>query len=95
MNNILRITFRFSNKIDFIPTLKEFVSTQSKMQLMHSKILNDQKFHYHIETYGCQMNVNDSEIVRSILSQNYIEVQEPSSADIVFLNTCAIREAAE
>jgi hypothetical protein len=95
MNNILRIAFRFSNKIDFIPTLKEFVATESKKELVQFKVLNGQKFHYHIETYGCQMNVNDSEIVRSILNQNYIEVQEPSSADIVFLNTCAIREAAE
>lgn len=40
------------------------------------------------------MNENDSEIVRSLLSQKYVE-KDKVDADIVFLNTCAIREAAE
>ena len=50
---------------------------------------------FHIETYGCQMNVNDSEIVRSILSQNFNEVEDPEAANIVLINTCSIREKAE
>lgn len=41
------------------------------------------------------MNVNDSEIVRSVLTQQYKEVEEPNQATILLLNTCAIREAAE
>lgn len=41
------------------------------------------------------MNVNDSEIVRSILTKQYIEVDDPKKANILLLNTCAIREAAE
>ena len=40
------------------------------------------------------MNENDSEIVRSLLRQKYVE-KDKIDADIVFLNTCAIREAAE
>ena len=40
------------------------------------------------------MNENDSEIVRSVLKQNYHETQA-ATADIVLINTCAIREAAE
>ncbi|XP_042030611.1 CDK5RAP1-like protein [Salvia splendens] len=51
---------------------------------------------YH-ETYGCQMNVNDMEIVLSIMKQaGYSEVAEvPESAEVIFINTCAIRDNAE
>uniref|UniRef100_A0A915CIY0 CDK5RAP1-like protein n=1 Tax=Parascaris univalens TaxID=6257 RepID=A0A915CIY0_PARUN len=47
-------------------------------------------------TYGCQMNVNDMETVRSILFANkYLEVDDERKADIVLLMTCSIREGAE
>jgi len=50
----------------------------------------------YLETYGCQMNVSDSEIVASILSgEGYGLTSDPSGADVVLLNTCAIRENAE
>ncbi|XP_052191243.1 CDK5RAP1-like protein [Diospyros lotus] len=51
---------------------------------------------YH-ETYGCQMNINDMEIVLSIMKQaGYSEVVDiPESAEIIFINTCAIRDNAE
>ncbi|KAK6924427.1 Methylthiotransferase, N-terminal [Dillenia turbinata] len=51
---------------------------------------------YH-ETYGCQMNINDMEIVLSIMKKaGYSEVVEaPESAEIIFINTCAIRDNAE
>ncbi|KAL1354889.1 hypothetical protein HN51_006939 [Arachis hypogaea] len=51
---------------------------------------------YH-ETYGCQMNVNDMEIVLSIMNNaGYGEiVSVPESAEIIFINTCAIRDNAE
>jgi len=49
-----------------------------------------------LETYGCQMNVSDSEIVASVLQANgYGLTQEESEADVVLINTCAIRENAE
>ena len=48
-----------------------------------------------IETYGCQMNEADTEIIKSILSKaNYSFVPEENDADIIMLNTCAIREHA-
>ncbi|EYB97438.1 hypothetical protein Y032_0141g2272 [Ancylostoma ceylanicum] len=47
-------------------------------------------------TYGCQMNVNDMEVVRSILKSNdYIETDDLQAADVVVLITCSIREGAE
>lgn len=51
---------------------------------------------FYIETYGCQMNVSDTEIVNSILMEEGMEpVHEPEEAEIVLINTCAIRDNAE
>ena len=50
----------------------------------------------YIESYGCQMNYSDSEIVASILQkEGFDTTTEISEADVVFLNTCSIREKAE
>jgi len=50
----------------------------------------------HIETYGCQMNFSDSEIVASILTDHgYDFTDDVKEADIIFVNTCSIRENAE
>ncbi len=50
----------------------------------------------YIETYGCQMNVSDSELMLGKLSsQGYEPVDSPEGADVVILNTCAIRDHAE
>ena len=50
----------------------------------------------YIETYGCQMNFSDSEIVASILSEDkYISTKNIEEADIILVNTCSIREKAE
>ena len=49
-----------------------------------------------IETYGCQMNVGDSEIVVSIMQQEgYIYTENIAEADVVLINTCSIRDNAE
>ena len=49
-----------------------------------------------IETYGCQMNVSDTELMLGILQDaGYASAQRPEDADVVVLNTCAIREHAE
>ncbi|KAG0010077.1 CDK5 regulatory subunit associated protein 1 [Entomortierella chlamydospora] len=51
---------------------------------------------YFVEVYGCQMNVNDTEILMSIMNTaGYVKAEDKSEADIVFLVTCAIRENAE
>lgn len=50
----------------------------------------------YIETYGCQMNVNDTEIVASILNQSgYKILNTAENADIILLNTCSVRDNAE
>jgi tRNA-2-methylthio-N6-dimethylallyladenosine synthase len=50
----------------------------------------------YIETYGCQMNFSDSEIVASILETlNYEQVTDIKTADLILLNTCSIRDNAE
>ena len=51
---------------------------------------------FYIESYGCQMNFSDSEIVASILNQEGYELTENlENADLVLVNTCSIREKAE
>ena len=55
-----------------------------------------QKNKIYIETYGCQMNLADTEIVLGILgNKGYIVTQEATEADVVLINTCSIRENAE
>ena len=50
----------------------------------------------YIETYGCQMNVADSEVVASVMQMaGYETTNELSEADAVFLNTCSVRDNAE
>src|SRR5262245_37789037 len=49
-----------------------------------------------LESYGCQMNFSDSEIVASILmDKGYTTTTNFEEADVIFVNTCAIRENAE
>jgi tRNA-2-methylthio-N6-dimethylallyladenosine synthase len=51
---------------------------------------------YYIESYGCQMNFSDSEIVASILSEDgYRPTRNMEVADLILINTCSIREKAE
>ncbi len=51
---------------------------------------------FYIESYGCQMNFSDSEIVASVLTDSgYRLTHDPAAAGVVLLNTCAIRENAE
>src|SRR5439155_23148147 len=51
---------------------------------------------YLIETYGCQMNVHDSERMAGLLEQAGFEAaKDASDADVVVINTCSVREHAE
>jgi len=51
---------------------------------------------FFIETYGCQMNVSDSEVVARLLSDNgYRQCEHLEDARIIFVNTCSVRENAE
>src|ERR1700688_1415091 len=51
---------------------------------------------FYIETFGCQMNAHDSEkVIGTLLDQGYSQVQTPEAAELVFYNTCSIRDKAE
>ncbi len=50
----------------------------------------------YLETYGCQMNIADSELVTGVLrAAGYAKAESPEVADVILLNTCAIRDHAE
>ena len=50
----------------------------------------------YIETYGCQMNVADTEVILSILSKHgFCRTEDISDADVIMANTCSIRDNAE
>ncbi|HNX23569.1 MAG TPA: tRNA (N6-isopentenyl adenosine(37)-C2)-methylthiotransferase MiaB, partial [Spirochaetota bacterium] len=51
---------------------------------------------FRIETFGCQMNVGDSELIRlSLIKNGFIEAGNPGDADICIYNTCSVRDNAE
>lgn len=51
---------------------------------------------YYIKTFGCQMNLSDSERIASLLDNiGYKSTQEPKKADLILLNTCSVRRSAE
>ena len=51
---------------------------------------------FYIETFGCQMNAHDSEkVVGTLIGEGYVQVATPEDAELVFYNTCSIRDKAE
>jgi tRNA-2-methylthio-N6-dimethylallyladenosine synthase len=51
---------------------------------------------FYVETFGCQMNVHDSEkVIGTLLSRGYTQVETPEDAELVLYNTCSIRDKAE
>ncbi|MBT4715255.1 MAG: tRNA (N6-isopentenyl adenosine(37)-C2)-methylthiotransferase MiaB, partial [Candidatus Marinimicrobia bacterium] len=58
-------------------------------------IINNTK-KYYIETYGCQMNEYDSELVAGLLEkEKYTRTEVADDADLILVNTCSVREHAE
>lgn len=98
-------------KIDIstIPSMKDFlkVASNTTQDLLNSNqqtmithnfppqsIIESKKFF--IETYGCQMNESDTEIISAILQNNsFTKVENMEEADVILTNTCAIRDSAE
>ncbi|WP_150267894.1 tRNA (N6-isopentenyl adenosine(37)-C2)-methylthiotransferase MiaB [Paenibacillus tepidiphilus] len=75
----------------------DFDSDETAHIMADFREMNRGKQHYyHIATYGCQMNEHDTETMKGLLEQmGYLPADERSDADIILLNTCAIRENAE
>ncbi len=58
-------------------------------------MINKEKTRFFIRTFGCQMNVNDSEKIAGLLAaEGYEPAAEAAGADFIFVNTCAVREKA-
>src|SRR5260221_6961374 len=58
--------------------------------------MSDLKKRVYIETYGCQMNVADTEVVLGLLAEDGVELTDSiEDADALFVNTCSVRENAE
>ena len=67
---------------------------QGEALVLQTPKLGERKLY--IESYGCQMNFSDSEIVASILTEHGFQTtRDIEKADVIFLNTCSIREKAE
>mgnify|MGYP001377797679 FL=1 len=67
---------------------------QGEALVMETPKSGDRKLY--IESYGCQMNFSDSEIVASILTEHGFQTtKDIQEADVIFVNTCSIREKAE
>jgi hypothetical protein len=87
-------------------TLKDFMRSGNTSELFKSSTTSENNSlnntsdtftkKVYIETYGCQMNVSDSEIITSILKNSgYSFISVDKDADVILINTCAIRENAE
>src|SRR2546425_6782882 len=69
------------------------MTTESSNQ--RSVISGQERRRFFIQTFGCQMNVNDSEKVAGLLmADGYEKAERAEEADFVFINTCAVREKA-
>lgn len=86
-----------------IPNLKESKTRgQSKVKIIRDEYTLDESLRglgkgkkYFIKTYGCQMNLRDTETIKALLeNMAYEEVDNYNEADLLLLNTCAIRENA-
>ncbi|MEK9603252.1 MAG: tRNA (N6-isopentenyl adenosine(37)-C2)-methylthiotransferase MiaB [Flavobacteriaceae bacterium] len=78
------------------PLTKEHSDSDTAVLPHKKKSKNKIQKHFYIESYGCQMNFSDSEIVASILNKEGYELTESlENANLVLVNTCSIREKAE
>jgi tRNA-2-methylthio-N6-dimethylallyladenosine synthase len=75
--------------------IDESVQGSAVMLKTETSFVTDSKKLY-VESYGCQMNFSDSEVVASIMNANgYATTRNVDEADVVLINTCSIRENAE
>lgn len=96
-NDYLCVLFKnMSNIIQDISILKTEDRTPTEEVRLTADTYTGKKRKLYIESYGCQMNFSDSEIVSSVLfDAGFDTTSNFEEADVVFLNTCSIRENAE
>ena len=71
-------------------------SKQGEVFFQEKKADSEDAKRFYIESYGCQMNFSDSEIVASILAETgYTPTRNMEESDLILINTCSIREKAE
>ena len=86
---------RMDKGISDIGTISEKKKNASA-ELISNEINTGRSKKLYIESYGCQMNFSDSEIVTSILAkEGYDTTSEMKNADLILINTCSIRDRAE
>ncbi|RYG31388.1 MAG: MiaB/RimO family radical SAM methylthiotransferase, partial [Chitinophagaceae bacterium] len=82
--------------IEVLPATQNEGNTPTETILVSKEENTGKNRKLYIESYGCQMNFSDSEIVTSILQKDGFDTtSDVSQADVVFLNTCSIRDKAE
>ena len=89
------ITLMYDDNITLSGVKNEILTDKQGEVLFYQSDLPQSKKFY-IESYGCQMNFSDSEIVASILAEEgYSPTREMELAQLILVNTCSIREKAE
>lgn len=84
------------NTPDIIAKDKTITAATDGVVIQEKKSTDTANKSVYIESYGCQMNFADSEVVASILAkEGYATTQQMQSADLILVNTCSIREKAE
>ena len=94
---------QYFEKVFTAPSLKDAKQRGKEEVKYHKDFAIDEKFahmgqgrKFYIRTYGCQMNEHDTEVMAGIFMQlGYEPTEDLTQADVVLLNTCAIRENAE
>src|SRR5260221_1790042 len=82
--------------LDYVTDKVQDETRQGEAFAPFASDLNQYKKRFYIESYGCQMNLGDSEIVASILNkEGFGATRNVGDADLIFINTCSIREKAE
>ena len=87
---------RFKSSISAWANMNKEKESSSSSSSSHMTLNSGMKLRFYLETYGCQMNVNDSQIVKRILlDAGHSPIDDIEKADLILANTCAIRDNAE
>ena len=91
-HNLLNLQSHFGNEMNSVLQTNGQKSDVTSDDLIHPAGFKK----LYIETYGCQMNVADTEIITGILTEkDYILTKQAEQADLILINTCSIRKNAE